>query len=624
MLAERRLICYFEQNPPHFLSEKAESAVFLSAENTHKAKNLLGQEFEQILYDCRRGINLDTLAIAVGTLKAGGVMVLWLDKNLSADEDSLRWSGESESIATPNFYRHFYRLLEKYFPGGLLNSTCWDFQPISDFDEKERLGLKTQPTAEQAFIIEQILQSQAEMFVLTAKRGRGKSALAGLFAQRLGRENPSQKIWLTAPNKSAVKILQDFAETPLAFLSPDTLCQKIADNPTEFAEDWLFIDEAAMIPLPLLFQMTSAFKRIFCTTTIQSYEGTGRGFLLKFLPNLHRTFQHFELKRPLRWAENDPLEAFIDEILLLEAENQLILPPLNEKSAVKIFPVSQSELIERLKPFYGLLTTAHYRTSPLDLRRLLDAPKQQFWLAEVEDCLVGAVWLVEEGGLRDPMLIEQICAGSRRPKGNLVAQKLAHEYLESRFLTQSSLRISRIAVLSEWQGRGIGQQLMKHIVQQCKRDFLSVSFGYTTELAAFWQKCGFILVQLGDNREASSGCYSAMALHALGKNPLVESTKSAFERDFSLRTHPLKSAFSLGASTSLQAVWQWQEKDREKLQNFVENHRTLSSAMPALRRLFARQNEDEQAFFETVSTIKEKKAQLNALRLAVKSRLKIR
>ncbi|VEH67648.1 protein YpfI [Rodentibacter pneumotropicus] len=37
-----------------------------------KASNLLGQEFEHILFDARNGIHLEALAIAAGTLKVGG------------------------------------------------------------------------------------------------------------------------------------------------------------------------------------------------------------------------------------------------------------------------------------------------------------------------------------------------------------------------------------------------------------------------------------------------------------------------------------------------------------------------------------------------------------------------
>ena len=59
---------------------------------------------------------------------------------------------------------------------------------------------------------------------------------------------------------------------------------------------------------------------------------------------------------------------------------------------------------------------------------------------------------------------------------------------------------------------GIGTQLIEYITQNADLDYLSVSFGYTKELAQFWQKCGFSLVYLGEHLEASSGCYSTIAL----------------------------------------------------------------------------------------------------------------
>ncbi|MDX7527296.1 GNAT family N-acetyltransferase, partial [Enterobacter hormaechei] len=46
-------------------------------------------------------------------------------------------------------------------------------------------------------------------------------------------------------------------------------------------------------------------------------------------------------------------------------------------------------------------------------------------------------------------------------------------------------------------------------------DYLSVSFGYTDALANFWQQCGFYLVRLGVHKEASSGCYTAMAIYPI-------------------------------------------------------------------------------------------------------------
>lgn len=46
---------------------------------------------------------------------------------------------------------------------------------------------------------------------------------------------------------------------------------------------------------------------------------------------------------------------------------------------------------------YQLLSGAHYRTSPLDLRRMMDAPGQHFLQASAADSVAGAVWLVDEG-----------------------------------------------------------------------------------------------------------------------------------------------------------------------------------------------------------------------------------
>ncbi|MDG2940973.1 GNAT family N-acetyltransferase [Bisgaard Taxon 10/6] len=573
MMQPRRLTLKFDQNPPHFPQNLKESAVVLSPENFSQAKNLLGREFDWILYDGRIGLNLDALAMAVGTLKAGGELVLWLDKNRQTDSDSRRWSGVEQGIATPNFDRHFYQLLEPFRKDIL-------YAPLPECDA-ERNELPLRATNRQSIIINQILRQKSDLYIISAKRGRGKSALAGFLVKKL-REAGNPTLRLTAPNKSAVKILQDFAGEAPNFIAPDDLIRQINDNPSRFAEDWLFIDEAAMLPLPSLFQLISAFKHIVITTTVHSYEGTGRGFLLKFLTNLHRTFQHFQLTRPMRWREDDRLEPFIDELLLLECEDNLVQPAFSPQSAVKIRQVFQSEIVARIRDFYGLLTLAHYRTSPLDLRRLFDAPRQRFWLAETDSVLLGGMWLVEEG-LQDERLIRDICAGLRRPKGNLAAQKLAQQQNDPAFLMLNSLRISRIAVQPAWQRKGLGRRLVAHLLQNCAADFVSVSFGYTPELARFWQKCGFILVHLGESREASSGCYSAIALKGISVAglALVRRAELDFKRNFSLGFHPLRADFDFPP------CWQYGPQDEVHLKNFAENHRTLAATVPAIRRKLA-------------------------------------
>ena len=550
-----------------------------------KTKNLLGSEFPAIIYDARQGIHLDALAIAAGTLQDGGQLLLllnhWADLANQPDCDSLRWSGEKHAINTPHFIAFLQEKIAKYgFP--VYQSTSLTL--ASPTPQKDR-STYCQPTLEQAHLLQQMAEAEEAILIVTAKRGRGKSALAGLFAKQQVAQN--QPVILTAPNKSAVNIFNEFAGADITFMSPDELSQNLSDAPQRFANHWLFVDEAAMIPLDILFRLTKAFKRVVLTTTIHSYEGTGRGFLLKFMSKTDRTLRHFELFTPLRWQADDKLEQFIDDLLLCDCEDRLSQPPYDGVLAEKI-QISHCERIphDQIESVYGLLTLAHYRTSPLDLRRLLDAPQQQFYLAHAHDALLGCVWAVPEGGMADNTLIRQIRRGERRPRGNLVAQMLCFQAGLEEACELRSLRISRIAVQPNWQQQGLGQRLIAKIKQQMKQqgavDFLSVSFGYTPELLAFWQKCGFILVHFSESKEASSGCYSVVALCPLSEEGrvFVQRAEKQFQRNLPLSLHPLASQF---ARTEID--WTLDSSDWQSLTDFADFFLPLSSALPSIRRL---------------------------------------
>ena len=551
-----------------------------------KTKNLLGSEFPAIIYDARQGIHLDALAIAAGTLQDGGQLLLllnhWADLANQPDSDSLRWSGEKHAINTPHFIAFLQEKIAKYgFP-------IYQNTPLtlaSPMPQKDR-STHCQPTLEQARLLQQMAEAKEEILIVTAKRGRGKSALAGLFAKQQLAQN--QPVILTAPNKSAVNIFNEFAGAEITFMPPDELSQNLSDAPQQFANHWLFVDEAAMIPLDILFRLTKAFKRVVLTTTIHSYEGTGRGFLLKFMSKTDRTLRHFELFTPLRWQADDKLETFIDDLLLCDCEDRLPQPPYDSVLAEQI-QMSHCERIphDQIESVYGLLTLAHYRTSPLDLRRLLDAPQQQFYLAQVQNSLLGCVWAVSEGGLTDKTLIRQIRRGERRPRGNLVAQMLCFQAGLEEACEFRSLRISRIAVQPNWQQQGLGQRLItrmkqQQIKQQGAVDFLSVSFGYTPELLAFWQKCGFILVHFSESKEASSGCYSVVALCPLSEEGrvFVQRAEKQFQRNLPLSLHPLATQF---ARTEID--WTLDCSDWRSLKDFADFFLPLSSALPSIRRL---------------------------------------
>ncbi|RTF44689.1 tRNA(Met) cytidine acetyltransferase, partial [Serratia marcescens] len=202
--------------------------------------------------------------------------------------------------------------------------------------------------------------------------------------------------WITGPSRAATEVAGEWAQGRAQFWAPDALLAQCREGDVSDV-GWLLVDEAAAIPAPLLQQLIGYFPRVLLTTTVQGYEGTGRGFLLKFCVGLP-SYQALSLQQPMRWAQGDALERVTDNALLFNE-----LPAWSvDGQAIDYSQAEQRELCadpQRLARFYALLSSAHYRTSPLDLRRLMDAPGMHFGLAQAGQEVVGAVWLADEGGL---------------------------------------------------------------------------------------------------------------------------------------------------------------------------------------------------------------------------------
>ncbi|ENC90704.1 tRNA(Met) cytidine acetyltransferase TmcA [Escherichia coli P0301867.11] len=479
-------------------------------------QTLLGREFRHAVFDARHGFDAAAFAALSGTLKAGSWLVLllpvWEEWENQPDADSLRWSDCPDPIATPHFVQHFKRVLTADNDAILWRQnqpfSLAHFTPRTDWPPATGA-----PQPEQQQLLQQLLTMPSGVAAVTAARGRGKSALAGQLISRI-----AGSAIVTAPAKAATDVLAQFAGEKFRFIAPDALLA------SDEQADWLVVDEAAAIPAPLLHQLVSRFPRTLLTTTVQGYEGTGRGFLLKFcarFPHLHR----FELQQPIRWAQGCPLEKMVSEALVFDDENFTHTPQGNIVISAFEQTLWRSDPETPLK-VYQLLSGAHYRTSPLDLRRMMDAPGQHFLQAAGENEIAGALWLGDEGGLSQE-LSQAVWAGFRRPRGNLVAQSLAAHGSNPLAATLRGRRVSRIAVHPARQREGTGRQLIAGALQYTHDlDYLSVSFGYTGELWRFWQRCGFVLVRMGNHREASSGCYTAMALL-----PMSDAGKQLAERE---------------------------------------------------------------------------------------------
>ncbi|HDQ0452200.1 TPA: tRNA cytosine(34) acetyltransferase TmcA [Salmonella enterica] len=536
-------------------------------------QTLLGREFRHAIFDAWQGFDAAAFAALSGTLQAGSWLLLLMPPyetwESRPDTDSLRWSDCAQPIPTPQFAQHLKRTLSRD-PQTLLwrqhQPFCWTSYPF-----RGRWRPATgEPQPEQAAILSRLREMPPGVATVIAPRGRGKSALAGQFISRM-----AGTAIVTAPAKTATDILAVFAGERFCFMAPDALLASGA------RADWLVVDEAAAIPAPLLLQLVSRFPRILLTTTVQGYEGTGRGFLLKFcarFPQLHR----FTLRQPVRWAPECPLENIVSEALIFDDEAFAQAP----HGAIAISAFYQQAWVNTPalpRSVYQLLSGAHYRTSPLDLRRMMDAPGQHFLQATANNRVAGALWLVEEGGL-SAELSQAVWCGFRRPRGNLVAQSLAAHGSDPLAATLVGRRVSRIAVHPARQREGIGQQLIACACMQAAQcDYLSVSFGYTPELWRFWQRCGFVLVRMGNHREASTGCYTAMALLPLsdtGKR-LAQQEHRRLRRDADILTQWNGEAIPLAALDE-QAL---NDEDWRELVGFAFAHRPLLTSLGCLHRL---------------------------------------
>ncbi|WP_374708475.1 tRNA(Met) cytidine acetyltransferase TmcA [Buttiauxella selenatireducens] len=543
---------------------------------TSAMRTLLGREFQHAVFDARNGLDAEALAALAGTLKAGSWLVLlapaWDTWPQQPDSDSGRWSEQSEAIPTPHFITHLQHCIRA-------DSECvlWQqHQPLQlpDFPQRMQWHMASgAPFDEQAAILDALLSMPEGVAAVTAPRGRGKSALAGMLLCRIAGTG-----LVTAPAKAATDVLADHAGDYFNFVAPDALLT----NPEAYRADWLIIDEAAAIPAPQLRRLISHFPRVLLTTTVQGYEGTGRGFILKFCASLN-TLTRYTLSTPIRWAINDPLEKLIDTVLLFD-EPDITAVAQGAITLQVIERTHEAQPSPQLQQMYRLLSGAHYRTSPLDWRRMLDAPGQHFIAANCGAETIGASWLVEEGGLSEN-LSRAVWAGFRRPRGNLVAQSLAAHGGSPLAATLKGLRVSRIAVHPLRQRQQIGQQIIARVKTHAQQtaDYLSVSFGFTDELWRFWESCGFVLVRVGSHREASSGCYTAMALLPLTPpgEALTLHEQSRLQRDIVWLQPWIDQPLPvLGCEDAKLNSDDWLE-----LAGFAFGHRPLEACLGSLNRL---------------------------------------
>lgn len=519
----------------HWHGEGAPAGVRVS--HRREAFQQLGRECEVLVFNAWSGFDPDAFGALTGTLRGGGLLFLltppaanwpcWTDPEYTR-MCVVPWTA---SDITGRYLQRLSGMLQQdpdslWIEDGKVKRQPQSHEPVTP---PKTTDLSPCRTPDQQLAVEAVLHvatgHRRRPVVLQSDRGRGKSAAFGIAAARLIQER-QLRVVVTAPRRQAVEAVMERAAallTPeqvllLRYLSPDTLVHSHCDA------DLLLVDEAAAIPAPLLEQLLKRYPRIAFSTTVHGYEGTGRGFAVRFSHVLDRcsnSWKTVTLNEPVRWNARDPLESLVFRLLMLDAG----AAPASVLEAAclddaRVVCVERDRLIEDeslLRELFGLLVQAHYKTRPFDLRQLLDGPNLSVWLTYLQGHVAAAALVAEEGGF-SPQEAQAIAAGIRRPHGHLLPETLAVHLGLADAPPLRAQRIMRIAVHPLVQQRGLGSQLIACITEAARAgsvDYLGSSFGANETLLHFWQQAGWRPVRISERRGASSGSHSVVVVTPL-------------------------------------------------------------------------------------------------------------
>lgn len=501
---------------------------------------VLGRECDVLLVNGHTGIDWDLVAASMGTVQQGGLWIFVSPADFPATTNPLA----KKVLSWPTDAKSHQGYFQRFIANTLLKQPLWqlarhgdvlsaqpndawvkqqlvtvddaiEFIPVTPWpNEHPPHVTPDQLTALRA--IERVLTGHRKRpLVLTAHRGRGKSTLLGIAAAYLSLQ-AGKRILITAPDPASATVALRTAHeraTPsaLQFVPIDRL---LAEKPRC---DLLMVDEAAAIPLPQLQQLNSHYSRVVYATTEHGYEGTGRGFQLKFQHYLQQQnpgWRLLHLQQAIRFAQDDPLERVCFNCFLLGPT----AAPLPSQKASELTHqwLDRERLLEQpqlLQQVFALLSLAHYQTRVRDLWALLEDPALLVAIQRLEQNIVGVVLVCREGEF-SAELAEAIANGERRVQGHLLAQSLAYHLLQPTLAQLPWWRVQRIVIEPSAQRQGLGRQFLQWLsleAMQANRS-LGTSFGADVDLVRFWLAQGYIPVRLSTQLDQATNEYPLLML----------------------------------------------------------------------------------------------------------------
>jgi len=405
------------------------------------------------------------------------------------------------------------------------------------------------------WLYEKAPRGKKKVIVVTADRGRGKSCSVGLgligLAKLLGEVKHRVRILVTAPEVSNVQSLMELALKAAEILGLDPKPIRKDGNIIEIqgkkfsleywepyripelSGDIVAVDEASGIHVPLLHKIWRAHSRLIFAATIHGYEGAGRGFSVRFLSAIKRDentiLKTIEMHEPIRYANRDPVEKWLFDVLLLDAEpaelDTIDLEDIKSGN-LEYVKLDTAELFSKsgentLRQLFGIYILAHYRNEPDDLGLLADAPHHIIRAVKTARSgkIVSAIQIAIEGGLDDD-LIDRLLRGDKMP-GNIIPDRLLKHVRIKELGKMKGWRIVRIATHPLVQGMSIGSRALKFIEEEARSlglDWVGSGFGVNEQLLRFWLKNDFRVVHLSPDRNPVSGEYTSLVIKGLNSN----------------------------------------------------------------------------------------------------------
>lgn len=382
--------------------------------------------------------------------------------------------------------------------------------------------------------------------VMTAARGRGKSATLGLAMAAAVGFNYSN-IFVTSPSPENLKTLFEFVFKGFDALGyqEHTDYEIIQSSNPDFNKaivrvnifrdhrqtiqyihpsdahklgqaELVCIDEAAAIPLPLVKNLLGPYL-VFMSSTVNGYEGTGRSLSLKLVQQLRqqsatisnssadktgnsmsgRVLKEIQLSESIRYANGDAVEKWLNDLLCLDVTMTPHITsgcPMPEKC--DLYYVNRDTLFSFhkgseafLHSIMSLYVSSHYKNTPNDLQMLSDAPAHHIFV------LLGPMSSHKQT-LPEPLCVIQVCLEGdiskssvmnglrqgKRASGDMIPWTISQQFQDNDFASLSGVRIVRIATHPDYQGMGYGSRSIHLLNQYYKGQIINLNEENTTEL----------------------------------------------------------------------------------------------------------------------------------------------